>query len=180
MLFTHDTTDGLLLAADLVNTRTRREDVEAGRRAVDLFIERQPHAGKAVLGLVETDRLLTLRNVLQEAWQISGDAGVADIANKLMRDSGSHIQLTRHDDSGWHFHVTNPSATLHKRIAAQAGMALADLVQLHELARLKTCVAPECDGVLVDLSRNRSRIYCDIGNCGNRIHVAAYRARSRR
>jgi predicted RNA-binding Zn ribbon-like protein len=31
--------------------------------------------------------------------------------------------------------------------------------------------------VLVDLSRNRSRMFCDTGNCGNRQHVAAYRER---
>jgi predicted RNA-binding Zn ribbon-like protein len=29
----------------------------------------------------------------------------------------------------------------------------------------------------MDLSRNRSRIFCDTGNCGNRQHVAAYRER---
>jgi predicted RNA-binding Zn ribbon-like protein len=33
--------------------------------------------------------------------------------------------------------------------------------------------------VLTDLSRNRSRIFCDTGNCGNRQHVAAYRQRQR-
>ena len=31
--------------------------------------------------------------------------------------------------------------------------------------------------VLVDLSKNRSRRFCDTGNCGNRQHVAAYRER---
>ena len=46
-------------------------------------------------------------------------------------------------------------------------------------ARLRGCAAPGCDGVFVDLSRNRSRRYCDTGNCGNRVHVAAYRARLR-
>jgi predicted RNA-binding Zn ribbon-like protein len=29
----------------------------------------------------------------------------------------------------------------------------------------------------MDLSRNQSRIFCDTGNCGNRLHVAAYRER---
>jgi predicted RNA-binding Zn ribbon-like protein len=33
--------------------------------------------------------------------------------------------------------------------------------------------------VFVDLSRNRSRRYCDSRTCGNRLHVAAYRARQR-
>ena len=36
---------------------------------------------------------------------------------------------------------------------------------------------PNAMGVLVDLSRNRSRMFCDTGNCGNRQHVAAYRER---
>lgn len=31
--------------------------------------------------------------------------------------------------------------------------------------------------MFVDLSKNRSRRYCDTGNCGNRQHVAAYRER---
>ena len=33
--------------------------------------------------------------------------------------------------------------------------------------------------MLVDLSRNRSKRYCDSRTCGNRLHVAAYRARQR-
>ena len=33
------------------------------------------------------------------------------------------------------------------------------------------------EAVLTDLSRNRSRVFCDTGNCGNRQHVAAYRER---
>jgi predicted RNA-binding Zn ribbon-like protein len=39
------------------------------------------------------------------------------------------------------------------------------------------CEAPDCQAVLVDLSRNRSRRFCDVNNCANRAHVAAYRAR---
>ena len=67
----------------------------------------------------------------------------------------------------------NGGATLHGGMA----MALADLIRGGELRRLKICAAPDCDAVLVDLSRNRSRIFCDTGNCGNRQHVAAYRER---
>jgi predicted RNA-binding Zn ribbon-like protein len=47
------------------------------------------------------------------------------------------------------------------------------------LRRLKICAAPDCDAVVMDLSRNRSRIFCDTGNCANRQHVAAYRERRR-
>ena len=56
-------------------------------------------------------------------------------------------------------------------------MAFVDLVRADDLGRLRRCAAEDCDAVLVDLSRNRSRRFCDTGNCGNRAHVAAYRAR---
>ena len=56
-------------------------------------------------------------------------------------------------------------------------MALAFVLVAGERQRLATCDAPGCERVLVDLSRNRSRRYCDSRTCGNRLHVAAYRAR---
>ena len=52
-----------------------------------------------------------------------------------------------------------------------------DASRLRETARLRRGEAPDGDAVLVDLSRNRSRRYCDTGNCGNRQHAAAYRER---
>src|SRR6478752_6012495 len=45
-----------------------------------------------------------------------------------------------------------------------------------ELARLRVCEAADCDDVVVDLSRNRSRRFCE-GGCAARAHTAAYRAR---
>ena len=58
-------------------------------------------------------------------------------------------------------------------------MGFVDLIREDDLARLKRCAADDCDSVLVDLSRNRSKRFCDTGNCANRAHVAAYRARQR-
>ena len=79
----------------------------------------------------------------------------------------------------WHLHLASPEDPLAKRMGAEMAMALADLIRAGELRRLKTCAAPDCDAVLIDLSRNRSRMFCDTGNCGNRQHVAAYRERRR-
>jgi predicted RNA-binding Zn ribbon-like protein len=104
---------------------------------------------------------------------------VVAVVNKLLRESDARPQLTAHDDWGWHIHATAADAPLAQRIAAEAAMAFADLVRLEELDRLRICDADDCQAVLVDLSRNHSRRYCDTGNCGNRQHVAAYRARRR-
>ena len=51
-----------------------------------------------------------------------------------------------------------------------------DVVRAGELDRLRTCAAEDCEDVVVDLSRNRSRRYCGT-RCGNRADAAAYRAR---
>jgi predicted RNA-binding Zn ribbon-like protein len=37
-------------------------------------------------------------------------------------------------------------------------------------------VADDCEAIVLDLSRNRSRRFCST-SCGNRVAVAAYRAR---
>ena len=55
-------------------------------------------------------------------------------------------------------------------------MAFVDVVRTGELSRLRTCEFPGCGNVVVDLSKNRSKRYCDAG-CGNRAAVNAYRAR---
>jgi predicted RNA-binding Zn ribbon-like protein len=65
------------------------------------------------------------------------------------------------------------------RLAVEAAMALADVVRSKELDRLRVCAAPDCSAVVVDLSRNRSKLYCDTGNCANREHVRAYRERKK-
>ncbi|WP_396913772.1 CGNR zinc finger domain-containing protein, partial [Mycolicibacterium sp.] len=88
--------------------------------------------------------------------------------------------LTRHvENPDWHLHLGAADDPLSQRMGAEIAMALADLIRGGELRRLKVCAAPDCTAVLTDLSRNRSKIFCDTGNCGNRQHVAAYRQRQR-
>lgn len=57
-------------------------------------------------------------------------------------------------------------------------MALLDVVRADEGSRLGVCADDDCEGVVLDLSRNRSRRYCSVA-CTNRNAVAAYRARQR-
>jgi predicted RNA-binding Zn ribbon-like protein len=88
-------------------------------------------------------------------------------------------RLTNHDDYGWHVHYFAPGVTLAEHVAVDGGMAVAHVVSLGETERLRVCEAPDCEAVLVDLSRNRSKRYCDARACGNRLNVAAYRERKR-
>jgi predicted RNA-binding Zn ribbon-like protein len=50
------------------------------------------------------------------------------------------------------------------------------VIRLDEMSRLGTCADDGCAGIVLDLSRNRSRRFCST-TCTNRAAVAAYRAR---
>ena len=99
-----------------------------------------------------------------------------EIVNRLLRDSNALPQLVRHDGWPYHLHATPPDAPLATRMAVEAAMAFVDVVREGELSRLRTCDLDDCDNVVVDLSKNRSKRFCDAG-CGNRAAVTAYRAR---
>ena len=120
----------------------------------------------------------TLRPRLRAVWEAGTTERVAALVNELLADSGARPWLIDHGGGfGWHLHVTGREASLEDRLAAQAAFAFADLVRLREEGRLRVCEAPDCAAVFADLSKNRSRRYCDTGNCGNKQHVAAYRER---
>ena len=96
--------------------------------------------------------------------------------NRILTERRAVPQLVRHDGWDYHLHATDPSAPLADRIAVETAMAMVDIVRADELSRLAVCADETCDGLVLDLSRNRSRRYCSAA-CGNRIAVAAYRAR---
>jgi predicted RNA-binding Zn ribbon-like protein len=97
--------------------------------------------------------------------------------NDLLAQTGASPQIVAHDGRGPHLHVSRSAAPLADRMAAHFAMGLAWLVVAGEAGRVRSCQAPGCRDAFVDFSRNRSRRYCDSRTCGNRLHVAAYRAR---
>ena len=173
MIFAHDTVAGLVLAADLANSGELTTVA-----LIDRFLDTHalvPHEPATPQDVAAVRRL---RPRVRELWDPAGTELLAARVNDLLRDSDARPWLANHDPVyGWHLHITRPGAPIGDRVAANIGFAFADLVRLGEMARLRRCAAPDCDAYLVDLSKNRSRMYCDTGNCGNRQHVAAYRAR---
>jgi predicted RNA-binding Zn ribbon-like protein len=181
--FAHDTTAALVLAAELVNTQPGRASETDGlpdTAALERVLDAHEIVPRIAASPAALEAIRMLRPQLVPAWEATGQpAALAAIANDLLDQSDARPWLTDHNGT-WHLHVTKADAPLVHRIAAQAGFAFADLVRLGETERLRRCLAPDCNAVLIDLSRNRSRLYCDTGNCGNRQHVAAYRARQTR
>ncbi len=178
MTFTHDTNIALRTAAALVNTvgDPEREDSLASLEDLDAFIAQWGWTGAMARDDAELASVRALRSRLHSAWLATSDAELAEIVNVFLREGRALPQVVVHGDYGWHIHATPPDAPLAVRMLVEAAMAFVDVVRADERSRLRVCAADDCTGVLVDLSRNRSRRYCE-GGCGNRLAAAAYRSR---
>jgi predicted RNA-binding Zn ribbon-like protein len=175
VIFAHDTEVALAAAAALVNTET-----EGGMDSLadlDAFLAHWGFTGSRTHDEVELAAVQALRPRLREIWQVDKDEAVR-IVNALLREGSALPYLMKHDEWDYHVHATAPEQPLADRMMVEAAMAFVDVIRTDELARLSVCAAHDCSCVLVDLSKNRSRRFCDHG-CGNRANVAAYRARKR-
>ncbi|WP_405935904.1 CGNR zinc finger domain-containing protein [Streptomyces sp. NBC_00726] len=187
MLIPHDTRIALDLVVDLMNTAPDGEPEGGGTPADGLadiaalhaFAGRHRVSGIGVLDQRDLKAVHDVRARFAEIFAAADARTAAELVNALVAAAGTTPQLTAHDGYDWHVHYFSPDASLADHLAADCGMALAFIIVAGETERLRRCEAPDCRNAFVDLSRNRSRRYCSSRTCGNRLHVAAYRARRR-
>jgi predicted RNA-binding Zn ribbon-like protein len=178
--FGADLIEALTAAAELINTG--RAAAGEGLRTVSdvqAFGDRYAFHG-APAGPRDVSRLRAHRarlDAIAARCEAGDEPAAIGMLNAVLAETGAVPQIVAHDGRGPHIHVSRPAAPLADRIAAHLAMGLAELVVAGEMERVRTCAADPCRDVFVDLSRNRSRRYCDSRTCGNRLHVAAYRAR---
>jgi predicted RNA-binding Zn ribbon-like protein len=175
MLFTHDTEMSLNATAELVNTARSGEEGLPDIAALDAFVEHWRWTGSRTRDQAELDAVRALRPRLAQLWEMTEDEAVV-LVNTLLHEANALPQLVKHDGWEYHIHATPPDAPFADRVAVDAAMAFADVIRTGELGRLRVCAADDCDDVLVDLSKNRSRRFCGL-TCANRVNVAAYRSR---
>ncbi len=181
-MFSHDTELSLLAVVDLVNSAPACGGVEglSDAERVDAFVCRHRVSGVDPADFADVTAIYRVRERFRFAFGPHDVSTVAGVVNSLLSDAPVCPRLTDHDGYAWHVHYFAPGATLAEHLAVDGGMALAHVVAAGETERLRVCEAPDCHAVLVDLSRNRSKRYCDARTCGNRLNVAAYRQRKRR
>jgi predicted RNA-binding Zn ribbon-like protein len=181
-MFGHDAEQALLLVVDLVNSAPSTDGNEALPNLAALLdlVERHEVSGLGQLTEPDLMQVRELRTRLLAVFEAVDDPDrAAGLVNAVVAGTRAMPRLSNHDGRPWHVHYFAPDATLAEHLAADGGMALARVVADGELDRLRRCEADDCDHVLIDLSRNRSKRYCDSRRCGNRVHVAAYRERRR-
>jgi predicted RNA-binding Zn ribbon-like protein len=175
VLFSHDTEVALRAAVALVNSASA-PDTLTSVAELDAYFTRFQYTGRHDRTRAELDAVRALRPRLRELLIADRDRA-AELVNALLSEHGRAPQLVRHPSQDWHIHATTPEDPLAVRIAVEVAMAMVDVIRADEMSRLGVCADDDCDGIVLDLSRNRSRRYCSI-LCSNRNAVAAYRARS--
>ena len=178
--FDADQMEAMAGCTELINSGRSGDDGQlADVPAIQSFADRYAFAGLPA-GPGDVPLLRRYRATLDEiagACEAGNLDAAIDLLNVLLARTGASPQIASHDGRGPHFHVSRLDAPLATRMAAHFAMGLAWLVVAGQAGRIRSCDAPTCNDVFVDLSRNRSRRYCDSRTCGNRLHVAAYRAR---
>jgi predicted RNA-binding Zn ribbon-like protein len=176
MVFAPDTEWSLKAAVELTNTALE-PDTLTSLDELERWWTAHRYTGRHDRDVDELEALRAIRPKLRALLTADRDAA-AEQTNEMLNRSQALPQLVRHDDLDWHIHAISSEAPLPERVIVETAMAMVDLIRTDELSRLSTCADEGCDGLVLDLSRNRSRRFCST-RCANRNAAAAYRARGR-
>lgn len=156
--------------ADLVTwaERVGLVDAATGRR-LRRDAAGDPHAD------VVLERARTLREAIYRSF-VQSDVDPDDLA-LLSREAGrgaAHRRIVSGPDGcryAW------AETTELDGIVGQIAVAAAELLTSPERARVRECASHDCSWLFLDMSRNRSRRWCDMKVCGNRAKARRFSAK---
>lgn len=159
---------------DLV-TWAERVELVGARRATRLRRAAAAHPGEAAAVL---ERARELREVIYRLFAserpapgdldaLGAAAGRAAAERRLEPGEGGYV-------FGW------PESDALEQLLWPVALSAAELLTSEERTRVKECGADACNWLFLDRSRNRSRRWCDMRECGNRAKARRFQARQRR
>jgi predicted RNA-binding Zn ribbon-like protein len=105
------------------------------------------------------------------------EPGIQEL-NSVLPDANRRLRVVRTGAGfGWDW-LEDPDQPL-DRVLWPIIRSAAHLLTSSELERVRLCDAGDCGWLFVDASRNRSRRWCDMSECGNRAKARRYRERRR-
>jgi predicted RNA-binding Zn ribbon-like protein len=144
------------------------------RRRLLAEARRRPDRSRAVLA-----EALALREALAGLFGARGStAAELALVNRMLAAAPVRTSLVRSPGGlGW--------STGRGRIALEQPVwavlwNAAELLTSARLRRVRACADPRCGWMFLDLSRNRSRRWCAMENCGNRAKVRRHYERRRK
>jgi predicted RNA-binding Zn ribbon-like protein len=166
--------DRLTTYDDLV-TWAERVHVAGPRRAERLrrAAAADPTAAEAVLG-----RAKELREVIYRVFTTdTPDPPDLDALGRAAADAAAARRL-RSSTDGYVFAWPDDDAL--EQLLWPVALSAAELLTSEDRVRVKECASESCNWLFLDQSRNRSRRWCDMSDCGNRAKARRYLARKRK
>jgi predicted RNA-binding Zn ribbon-like protein len=171
---------GAAVATDLVNTTPEvmvsTGDVLPDAAALARFLaDRDLHPAAGTPTPSDVAAVHELRGTLRALLENPDPGRVAALTSAT-----GGLELALDADGRWQWQArSRPGASLADELALLTGTALLATLRVLGPDRFRHCTAPTCDGMFVDTSRAGRRRYCVPEVCGNRVNVAAHRARRR-
>jgi predicted RNA-binding Zn ribbon-like protein len=161
------TYDDLVTWAERVHLAGERR-AERLRRAA----AHDPAEAEAVLG-----RAKDLREVIYRVFTADPpEATDLDALGRAAADAAAARRL-RSTADGYVF--AWPESDALDQLLWPIALSAAELLTSEDRVRVKECAADTCNWLFLDRSRNRSRRWCDMKDCGNRAKARRYLARKR-
>ena len=138
---------------------------EAARPLLDQAAA-QPEKAALVL-----DQAIELRETIYRIFSATGSSGRParrdlDDLNAALSGALPHLRVIPEGTAfGWEW---SGEVGALERMLWPVARSAADLLTSEELGRVGECHGEGCGWLFLDLSRNRSRRWCDMGDCGNR------------
>lgn len=130
----------------------------------------------ATLKEADVARAHELREALREALLANNDEPLPPTTVKRLNDALAGVSLGVRVNDDCTIDLQPAGAGLDPALARIASI-IREAMLSGEWSRLKVCPADDCLWAFYDRSRNRSRTWCRMEECGNRAKVKAFRER---
>jgi predicted RNA-binding Zn ribbon-like protein len=137
--------------------------------------EKQPGAASAVIkrGLKLRETLYRLFKCIVENWRPDPE-DIERLNEELSIARGRQSLVSTGNKLEWKW---DDSGEALDRVLWPLVLSGAELLSSGDLSRLRQCSGEECGWLFLDTSRNRSRQWCEMRDCGNLAKVRRFRRR---
>ncbi|WXG43052.1 MAG: ABATE domain-containing protein [Promethearchaeati archaeon SRVP18_Atabeyarchaeia-1] len=127
-------------------------------------------------------RATALREVIYHVFSAIVDGNpphAEDLAtlNTELSEAMAHSQIR--PESGGFAWILDTKANELGRVLWSIARSAADLLTSKEINRIRRCSSKDCGWLFLDMSRNRTRRWCDMKDCGNRAKARRHYERKR-
>jgi len=139
---------------------------EDGRKLIKEATRRPGEAEQVLLHALEFKN--TLRGIFARiAEQLPLPTVELDLFNRELSDAMCHARVLPDTERGYSWAWDDLASSL-DGVLWPVARAAADLLTEGDLTRVRQCAGDTCGWLFVDTTRNHSRQWCDMRDCGNR------------